>query len=127
SAVSGRKRTSTPQAEATMVPAGPGLRSSRIRIPSREETDMTDPTQEKSAAEKSRDMISQLKNMSHYSRTNVEKLTEFWLALEGEMKQKKVAKFETLLSHQNSFHDSFDTFVPDFETECSLLEKSKAS
>ena len=65
--------------------------------------------------------------MSHYSKTNIEKLTEFWLLLEGEMKQKKMAKkFETLLSHQNAFHDSLATVVSDYETECDRIEK-KAS
>lgn len=85
---------------------------------------MTDPAHEKTPLEKSRDMIAQLKDMSHYSKTNIEKLTEFWLLLEGEMKQKKLAKkFETLLTHQNAFHDSLDTVVTDFEAECSKLDK----
>jgi len=88
---------------------------------------MTDPTHEKTPLEKSRDIITQLKDMSHYSKTNIEKLTEFWLLLEGEMKQKKLAKrFETLLSHQNAFHDSLDAVVSDYEAECDRIEK-KAS
>ena len=65
--------------------------------------------------------------MSHYSKTNIEKLTEFWLLLEGEMKQKNMAKkFETLLTHQNAFHDSLDTVVSDYETECDRIEKKKS-
>ena len=88
---------------------------------------MSDPTQEKTVLEKSRDIIAQLKDMSHYSKTNIEKLTEFWLLLEGEMKQKNMAKkFETLLTHQNAFHDSLDTVVADYETECERIEKKKS-
>ncbi len=88
---------------------------------------MSDPTQEKTVLEKSRDIIAQLKDMSHYSKTNIEKLTEFWLLLEGEMKQKNMAKkFETLLSHQNAFHDSLATVVADYETECERIEKKKS-
>lgn len=85
---------------------------------------MTDPTQEKTPLEKSRDIIVQLKDMMHYSTTNIEKLTEFWLLLEGELKQKKMAKkFEALLTHQNAFHDALATVVTDYEAECDRMEK----
>ncbi|MDF1591913.1 MAG: hypothetical protein P1P89_10395 [Desulfobacterales bacterium] len=84
---------------------------------------MTDPADEKTDLEKSRDIISQLKEMRHYSKTNIEKLTEFWLLLEGEMKQKEIAKkIELLLSHQNAFHESLETVVTDYEMECNRIE-----
>jgi citrate synthase len=89
-----------------------------------EETSMTDHAQEKTTLEKSRDIIVQLKDMIHYSKTNIEKLTEFWLLLEGEMKQKTMAKkFEVLLSHQNAFHDSVASVVSDYEEECDRMGK----
>lgn len=85
---------------------------------------MTDPTQDKTALEKSRDIIVQLKDMLHYSKTNIEKVTEFWLLLEGEMKQKKMAKkFEPLLTHQNAFHDALAAVVTEYEAECDRMEK----
>ena len=68
---------------------------------------MTDQSDKKTDLEKSRDIISQLKEMRHYSKANIEKLSEFWLLLDGEMKQKEIAnKIEVLLSHQNAFHKS---------------------
>ncbi len=84
---------------------------------------MTDQSDEKTDLEKSRDIISQLKEMSHYSKTNIEKLTEFWLLLDGEMKQKEIAnKLEVLLSHQNAFHESLESLVSDYEMECNRIE-----
>ncbi len=73
---------------------------------------MADQPEEKTNLEKSRDIISQLKDMRHYSKTNIEKLTEIWLLLEGEMKQKGTAKrLEALLAHQNAFHDSVESVI----------------
>ena len=84
---------------------------------------MTDQLGEKTGIEKSRDIISQLKEMRHYSKANIEKLTEFWLLLDGEMKQKEIAiKIEVLLSHQNAFHESLESLVSDYETECNRIE-----
>jgi hypothetical protein len=84
---------------------------------------MTDPSHEKTVLEKSRDIISQLKEMGHYSKTNMEKLTEFWLLLDGEMKQKEVAKkIEVLLSHQSAFNESLESTVSDYEMECNRIE-----
>lgn len=88
---------------------------------------MTDPTIEKTPLEKSRDIIAQLKEMDHYSKTNIEKLTEFWLLLDGELKQKKLAKkFEDLLTRQNAFHDSLEAVITDYESECDRMEDAKS-
>lgn len=60
----------------------------------------------KTPADKLNDVVSQLKEMEHYSKTNVEKLTEFWLLLEDEMKEKALAeKMNELLECQNKFHE----------------------
>lgn len=84
---------------------------------------MTDQENEKSNLEKSRDIISQLKEMQHYSKTNIEKLGEIWLLLEGELKQKDNAKtLEILLTHQNTFHDALESMVSDYEIECNRIE-----
>ena len=84
---------------------------------------MTDQADEKSDLEKSRDIISQLKEMHHYSKTNIEKLGEFWLLLDDELKQKENAKkVETLLTHQNSFHEALESLVSDYEIECNRIE-----
>lgn len=84
---------------------------------------MTDQADEKSDLEKSRDIISQLKEMHHYSKTNIEKLGEFWLLLDDELKQKENAKkVESLLIHQNSFHEALESLVSDYEIECNRIE-----
>ena len=84
---------------------------------------MTDPVAEKTDLEKSRDIISQLKEMRHYSKTTIEKLTEFWLLLDGELKQKKMARrFEDLLDIENKVHDTLEALVSDYETECNRIE-----
>ena len=87
---------------------------------------MTDQDNEKSAVDQVRDIISQLKEMHHYSKTNIEKLGEFWLLFEEEFKQKEDAgKVETLLNHQNAFHDTLEETISDFEIECNRIENEE--
>lgn len=84
---------------------------------------MADQSGEKSDLEKSRDVISQLKEMLHYSEANIERLTEFWLLFEDKMKNREMAeKMEELLSRQNTFHDLLTSVVSDFEIECNRIE-----
>lgn len=84
---------------------------------------MTDKAQEKSDLEKSRDIISQLKEMLHYSKTNIEKLGEFWFLLDGELKQKENAdKLDKLITQQNNFHDALEAMISDYEIECNRIE-----
>jgi hypothetical protein len=79
---------------------------------------------EKTDLEKSRDIISQLKEMLHYSKSNIEKLTEYWLKMDGELKQKQVAaKVEPLLTHQNTFHDALEAVIDDYVAVCDAMEK----
>ncbi len=84
---------------------------------------MTEPTEDKSDLEKSKDIISQLKEMRHYAKTTIEKLTELWMLLDGEMKRKDLAKkFEVLLTQKNAFYDSLDALITDYEIECNRIE-----
>jgi hypothetical protein len=84
---------------------------------------MTGQPAEKTALEKSRDIISQLKEMRHYSKNNIEKLAEFWMLLDGEMKQKKIAsRVEELMSQQNAFHNTIESLIADYEMECNRIE-----
>ncbi len=88
---------------------------------------MTDQSAEKTPLERSRDIIKQFKEMVHHSEGNIEKLTELWLLMDGELKQKKLAKsLEDLLSHQNRFHDALAALVKEYEAECGKLEKKAA-
>lgn len=84
---------------------------------------MMDKADEKSELDKARAIISQLKEMHFYSKTNIEKLTEFWLQFDGQAKQKKMAKrVEELLAHQNAFHDAIESLAADYEMECNQIE-----
>lgn len=84
---------------------------------------MTDQADEKTDLQKSRDIISQLKEMHYYSEANIEKLTEFWLILDDKIKNKEMAeRLEQLISQQNTFHDSLKSVVSDFEMECNRIE-----
>lgn len=88
---------------------------------------MTEPAGDKTILERSKDIIAQLKEMDHYSKANIEKITEFWLLLEGEMKQKKIAKkLEALLTHQNAFQDALAVLVTEYEKECEQMDKGAA-
>lgn len=79
---------------------------------------------EKTDLEKSRDIITQLKEMQHYSKTDIEKLTAFWLQLDDELKQKQIAaKIESLLAHQNTFHEALESTISDYENVCAGMEK----
>lgn len=66
----------------------------------------------KTPAEKLQDVVSQLKEMEHYSKSNVEKLTEFWLLFEDEIKDKDLAgKMDDLLACQNKFHELVQSVI----------------
>ncbi len=78
---------------------------------------------EKTPLEKSRDIINQLKEMQHYSKSNIEKLTSFWLQMDDELKQKELTKrVEGLLTHQNTIHDGLESLIEAYEAECASLE-----
>lgn len=73
---------------------------------------MPDSEGEKTIADKLNDIVSQLKEMEHYSRSNVEKLTEFWLLFDDEMKEKALAaKMDELLTCQNNFHELVQSVI----------------
>ena len=62
------------------------------------------------------DTLSQLKEMRHYSKTNVEHLTASWILFEGELKSlKKTAMVEDLMNRQSEFHDALEKTIEDFD------------
>jgi hypothetical protein len=73
----------------------------------------------KSPVEKLKDLISELKEMEHYSRSNIEKLTEHWMFLEDEMKHKEFAKrWGDLMNAQNAFEDQVKALIEDCQIFC---------
>jgi hypothetical protein len=58
----------------------------------------------------------QLKEMRHYSKTNVEHLTTQWLLFDGELKKLKKAKLvEDLMERQGHLHDALEAAIADLE------------
>ncbi len=78
---------------------------------------------EKTPLERSRDILSQIKEMQHYSISNIEKLTGFYLEIEDELKQKDIAeKIEELLEKQHSFNDCVGEVISSYENELNQLQ-----
>jgi hypothetical protein len=62
------------------------------------------------------DTLSQLKEMRHYSKNNVERLTAQWLLFDGELGKLKRAKaIEELMERQGQLHDGFEAAIAEFE------------
>ena len=84
---------------------------------------MSNPPDVKTVIEKSRDVISQLKEMEHYSQENIEKISEFWFLLEEELKQKDFAeRINELLNCQNTFQELIASLIKDYDMYCNRVE-----
>ena len=62
------------------------------------------------------DTLSQLKEMRHYSKNNVERLTAQWLLFDGDLKKlKRAGKIEDLMDRQGQLHDALESVIGDLE------------
>jgi hypothetical protein len=62
------------------------------------------------------DTLAQLKEMRHYSKTNVEHLTTIWMLFDGELsKVKRTDKIEDLMNRQGQLHDALEAVIADLE------------
>ena len=87
---------------------------------------MPDTKDTKTLLEKSRDIISQLREMEHYSQENIEKLSEFWFQLDDELKLKKQADaINELLKLQSGFQEQIAATISDYEIECNRIENEE--
>lgn len=78
---------------------------------------------EKTSLDKTADMLSVLKEMIHYARSNIEKLSEFWLFMEDEVKRKDFAeKLDELLDQQSTLHDEMEKTAGSLETEINRIK-----
>ena len=69
------------------------------------------------------DTLSQLKEMRHYSKNNVEALTAEWLLFDGELSKLKLAdKIADLMDRQGQLHEALETTITELE---GVLEKMK--
>ena len=72
--------------------------------------------------------VNQLKEMRHYSRTNVEHLTTQWLLFDGELKKLGQAEMiEDLMTRQGEFHDALEATIGDLEEVAASLQPKPES
>ena len=61
----------------------------------------------KSPLEHLKDVVLQLKEMHHYAKNNVERLTAQWLMFDGELKKlNQVDRIEALMTRQSELYDA---------------------
>ncbi len=78
---------------------------------------------EKTNLDKTEDMLSGLKEMIHYAKSNIEKLSEFWLFMEDEVKRKDFAeKMDDLLDKQSSLHTDLDETANELQAEINRIK-----
>jgi hypothetical protein len=62
------------------------------------------------------DAITQLKEMRHYAKNNVENLTALWLLFDGELKKlKQVGSIDALMTRQSELHDALNVEITALE------------
>jgi hypothetical protein len=62
------------------------------------------------------DVLKQLKEMHHYSKGNVERLSAQWLLFDGELKKLKQAeRIEELMTRQAELHEAIETEIAALE------------
>jgi hypothetical protein len=70
----------------------------------------------KSQLEHVNDALSQLKEMRHYAKGNVERLTAQWMLFDGELKKlKHTDRIEDLMTRQGELHDSLEAEITALE------------
>lgn len=70
----------------------------------------------KTPFERVNDTLAQLKEMRHYSKNNVERLTAQWLLFDGELKKlKQAGNIEELMTRQGELHDALEAEITALE------------
>jgi hypothetical protein len=71
--------------------------------------------------------LSQLKEMRHYSKNNVERLTAAWMLFDGELaKLKQTDKIDDLMNRQSQLHEALETVIADLEEQLQKLQPPSA-
>ena len=86
---------------------------------------MAEEQSEKTPLQKLKDVVSQLKEMEHYARNNMESLSEIWLLLDDEFKKRRTLaeRANDLLKAQGAMQEQLASVIEDFDKECAELEK----
>lgn len=62
------------------------------------------------------DTLLQLKEMRHYSKGNVERLTASWMLFDGELSSLgKTPGIDDLMNRQSQLHDALESVIADLE------------
>ena len=90
-----------------------------------EDRAMADEQQEKTPLEKLRTVVSQLKDIEHHARNNLERLSEIWLLLEEDFKKKKALaeRVNDLLKAEGAMEDLLKAVIQEFDKECADMQK----
>ena len=84
---------------------------------------MAEETLPKTKLETLQDTLSRLKEMEHYSQTNIEKLAALWLEVSEHKDQKQYEKMvDEALKRQNQFEESMKQLIEAYETEAAQLK-----
>jgi protein-disulfide isomerase len=63
-----------------------------------------------------KDVVNQLKEMHHYAKNNVERLTAQWLMFDGDLKKlKQAGRIENLMQKQGELHDALEADIAAME------------
>ena len=86
---------------------------------------MADEASEKTPLDAMQDTLSRLKEMEHYSKTNIEKLATLWLEVSEHKEQKQYEKMvDEVLKRQNQFEESIKSLIEAYEAEMARLRPS---
>lgn len=62
------------------------------------------------------DVVNQLKEMRHYAKGNVERLTAQWMLFDGELKKfKQAERIESLMTRQGELYDELEADIAALE------------
>lgn len=84
---------------------------------------MADEEHAKTPLDAMQDTLSRLKEMEHYSKTNIEKLAALWLEVSEHKEQKQYEKkVDEVLKCQNRFQESVTSLIETYEQEMARLK-----
>ena len=86
---------------------------------------MADEGNQRTPLDAMQDTLSRLKEMEHYSKTNIEKLAALWLEVSEHKEQKQYEKMvDEVLKRQNQFAESIKSLIETYEAEMARLRPS---
>ena len=86
---------------------------------------MADEGNVKTPLDAMQDTLSRLKEMEHYSKTNIENVATLWLEVSEHKEQKQYEKMvDEVLKRQNQFEESIKSLIAAYEEEMTRLRGS---